>query len=170
MYDTPTQAIGNAGGLPDLGSLMGDFVAQNPQLAWLPQMLAMQQQMRAAAPAVAEPGAEEIEQLQQALAQSESRAARLQRATRRLAGELETAQALLSDLAAAFGACGLCWGEDDGCPSCRGRGRPGRFAPDPDMRMRFATEPLEPPAASRFSTPLATDSGPVGHPGPTPRR
>jgi len=33
-------------------------------------------------------------------------------------------------LAAALGACCLCWGEDAGCRACRGRGRPGFAIPD----------------------------------------
>jgi len=33
-------------------------------------------------------------------------------------------------LAAALGACCLCWGEDAGCRVCRGRGRPGFAIPD----------------------------------------
>lgn len=32
-------------------------------------------------------------------------------------------------LAAALGACPDCWGEDEGCKICRGRGSPGAFKP-----------------------------------------
>jgi hypothetical protein len=38
-------------------------------------------------------------------------------------------------LAWALGACGLCWGEDEQCRACRGRGRPGFAIPD---RQKFA--------------------------------
>ena len=37
---------------------------------------------------------------------------------------------LTETLAAALGACPACWGEDEHCNECRGRGRPGAFTPD----------------------------------------
>jgi len=36
-------------------------------------------------------------------------------------------------LASALGACPYCWGGDDCCRVCRGRGRPGYAPPDPDL-------------------------------------
>jgi hypothetical protein len=48
-------------------------------------------------------------------------------------------------LAAALGACYLCWGEDPHCEVCRGRGGPGASTPD---RQLFAT--LVVPAARRL--------------------
>ncbi len=38
-------------------------------------------------------------------------------------------------LAAALGACPACWGEDQACSQCRGRGAPGAYPPD---RQTFA--------------------------------
>jgi hypothetical protein len=35
-------------------------------------------------------------------------------------------------LASALGACARCWGEDEECPLCDGRGLPGAFQPRPD--------------------------------------
>ena len=35
-------------------------------------------------------------------------------------------------LASALGACARCWGEDEECPLCDGRGAPGAFEPRPD--------------------------------------
>ncbi|NRF65724.1 hypothetical protein HLB44_01870 [Aquincola sp. S2] len=150
----------NAIALPDTGAMLANFVQQNPQLAWLPQMLAAQRQAAAAAAAIAEPQADECALLQQALAQAETRIERLVRSHRRLTGELTAAHELLSDLAAAFGACGLCWGEDPGCPSCRGRGKPGRFAADPQLAQRFGVIAEAPVAAARLAVSL----------GPTDRR
>jgi hypothetical protein len=40
-------------------------------------------------------------------------------------------------LAAALGACCLCWGEDTACRICRGRGRPGFAMPDEDLFEKF---------------------------------
>jgi hypothetical protein len=40
-------------------------------------------------------------------------------------------------LAAAVGACCLCWGDDVECRICRGRGRPGFALPDEDLFEEF---------------------------------
>jgi hypothetical protein len=40
-------------------------------------------------------------------------------------------------LAAALGACHLCWGDDLECPVCRGRGLPGYFLPDSEMFLEY---------------------------------
>jgi hypothetical protein len=148
--------LASGAAMPTFEGLLGDFARQNPNLAWLPQMLAAQRQAAAAAPLVEEPDLRQIEidALTNELAEAQARTAKLQRIARRLAADLEAAQSLLSDLAAAFGACGLCWGEDPLCPSCRGRGKPGRFAPDPELRLRFGGNAEEPPDASRTPTPL----------------
>lgn len=141
--------------LPDMDSMLGDFARQNPSLAWLTQMIAAQRQQAAGAnaPSDVDPLQAEIDALTEELAHAEARAEKLRRIGQRLCRDLDAAQGLLADLAAAFGACGLCWGEDDTCRSCRGRGKPGRFAPDPALRLRFFAERLELPAASGTSTP-----------------
>ena len=143
------------GAMPSFEGMLSDFARQNPNLAWLPQMIAAQRHAAATAQADAPPDTRqpEIDALTDELERSQARGARLQRTARRLASQLEVAQDLLADLAAAFGACGLCWGEDIQCLSCRGRGKPGRFAPDADLRLRFSAEPVELPDASRTSTP-----------------
>ena len=139
-----------------MDGLLSDFARKNPDLAWMTQMLTAQRQLAASAQNTpgTDPRQAEVDALTEELARSQARAAKLQRIARRLSDELEAAEALLADLAAAFGACGLCWGDDAQCPSCRGRGKPGRFAPDPELRLRFFAEPVEPSAASRISTPL----------------
>jgi hypothetical protein len=139
---------------PDVGAMMQALAQQNPTLAWFAQMLQAQRQ---ASEAPVEPGEEEL--LRDALTQAELRAQKLERIVRRLAAELEDAHARLADLAAAFGACGLCWGDDAHCPSCRGRGKPGRFAPDQELRQRLFAKPSPVPAASRISTPNDPSAG-----------
>ncbi|HEV8694629.1 MAG TPA: hypothetical protein VGQ93_10700 [Lysobacter sp.] len=140
--------------MPDMDGLLRDFALQNPSLAWVTQMIAAQRQFAATATPVLDvvQPQDELDALSEELAHAQARADKLQRIARRLANELEAAQERLADLAAAFGACGLCWGEDTRCPSCRGRGKPGRFAPDPELRLRFFAEPLEASVASRTST------------------
>lgn len=133
-------ALAGAAAPPSMETLLGDFVRQNPGMAWLPQLLAAQRQSSAAPALPADTRQDEIDALQLELAQAQQQATRLQRLARRMAGELDDTRSLLSDLAAAFGACGLCWGEDERCPSCRGRGSAGRFPPDPEMRSRFIAD------------------------------
>jgi hypothetical protein len=86
----------------------------------------------------------EIEAFTRRLQQSEAHAAKLQRAVDQLTTELDTAHDMLADLAAALGACGLCWGQDARCRSCRGRGKPGMFSPDVALQARFFAEPIQP--------------------------
>jgi hypothetical protein len=45
-------------------------------------------------------------------------------------GELVALRERTDTLAAALGACCLCWGADSACRVCRGRGRPGFSQPD----------------------------------------
>lgn len=140
---------------PDLDAMLGQLAQQRPELAWMTQMIAAQRRQRAAAPPEADapdPAQTELAALREELALACARAERMAGAARRLARDLHDARERLADLAAAFGACGLCWGEDAACPGCRGRGKPGRFAPDPALRLRFFAEPLDVPAASRTST------------------
>jgi hypothetical protein len=49
----------------------------------------------------------------------------------RLYAEVEELRIRNRAAAAALGACPRCWGEESGCPVCRGRGRPGGRTPDP---------------------------------------
>ena len=45
-------------------------------------------------------------------------------------------------LAAAVGACHLCWGEDAGCRGCHGRGSPGARRPERVAFRRYITPAL----------------------------
>lgn len=55
---------------------------------------------------------------------------RLLRNLERLTDELRELQTRNDSLAAALGACYLCFGSDPACEVCGGRGRPGYFEPD----------------------------------------
>jgi len=146
---------GGGATVPAMDQLLAEFASRNPSLAWLPQMLAARRAGAIDEPAADDPRQDEIDALQAELALAQRHAARMERAARRLSGELEAAQSRLSDLAVAFGACGLCWGEDPLCPGCRGHGRPGRFAPDPELLRRFGVE-----AARRPQPAAAGDAAP----------
>ena len=142
--------------IASMDDFLSDYARKNPDLAWVTQMLAAQRQRSVTVTDLPDVDAlrSEIDALRSDLAQTQARADKLSRYARRLSDELEDAHVMLGDLAAAFGACGLCWGADPRCRSCRGRGKPGRFAPDPELRARFFVEPVALPEASRASTPL----------------
>jgi hypothetical protein len=44
--------------------------------------------------------------------------------------QIEEMEIRNDELAAALGACYLCWGEDPECPECQGKGHPGSVMPD----------------------------------------
>ena len=123
--------------------VMADLQRTNPQLAMIAQM--MQSRTIVAQPLSDDLG-EEVAELAERLAEAERRIDAMKRQGRRLYVAHREAIDRLADLAAALGACGLCWGEDDGCASCRGRGHPGAMRPDPVLRSRLF--PPRAPAAS----------------------
>lgn len=57
-------------------------------------------------------------------------------ALRRLKVELEFQRGIGDTLAAALGACYLCWGTDSECDKCGGRGVPGWSMPDRELFRR----------------------------------
>lgn len=64
---------------------------------------------------------------------------RLERLMKQLYAELETLRERNDSLAAALGACYLCWGEDPCCEACGGDGLPGSTAPDEVLFAHFVT-------------------------------
>jgi hypothetical protein len=66
------------------------------------------------------------------LAVAEDLVARLTARVGELRAEVARTGERCDRFAAAVGACSACWGEDPGCRWCRGRGRPGALAPDPE--------------------------------------
>lgn len=58
------------------------------------------------------------------------RAAKIRRHIEELEAEVDELRHRNDALAAALGACHVCWGEHDGCATCSGRGQPGWFRPD----------------------------------------
>jgi hypothetical protein len=70
---------------------------------------------------------------------------RLERMVQDMHIELEELREKNDALAAALGACYLCWGKDLGCEVCHGRGRPGSAVPDRALFAQFVA-----PAVRRF--------------------
>lgn len=82
-----------------------------------------------------------------------------------LGEEVNWNRTLLDELALALGACPACWGEDESCRLCRGRGQPGFLAPDTDAFVRIVAPVLQrwPQAGllSARATTLHAAAGPV---------
>lgn len=67
------------------------------------------------------------------------RAQRLRAAIQEMREELVELHERNEVLADALGACAVCWGRVRHCQECRGRGRPGWRAPDPEHFAEFVT-------------------------------
>jgi hypothetical protein len=127
--------LGGGGGLNALQSQLGVLASANPQLAPLLQML----QQRSAPPAPPEedpphePSAPGIEasDVRQLMAHTEA-----------LEMEVEAMRVRNDALAAALGACHMCFGEDRGCEVCRGAGLPAWRPPEPNAFRRFVMPAL----------------------------
>lgn len=146
MPDSAAAAPAN-GDSSVLAKVMADLGRSHPQYALLAQLM---QARASAAPTQPEDlratDTEEIASLAAELRETRARLDATQRQTRRLLERYQAATEKLADLAAALGACGLCWGEDAACPGCRGRGRAGMVRPDPERRARLlgsARKPAE---------------------------
>ena len=63
----------------------------------------------------------------------------LRRKVDQMFAELEELRGRNDTLAAALGACHLCWGEDLHCPVCRGKGYPGFSMPDKELFLELVT-------------------------------
>lgn len=90
--------------------------------------------------------------------------AELSDTARRLFAEREDVRRRLEELAAALGACPLCFGEDLLCPTCHGAGEPGARAPDPVAFRRFVV-----PALDRARAVMRRTAARRPWPQPTPR-
>jgi len=60
----------------------------------------------------------------------------------KLRAELDQLREVNDALAAALGACYLCWGKDAGCPVCHGTGHPGTAMPDKRLFAQFVVPTL----------------------------
>ena len=79
-------------------------------------------------------------------ARAEERARSLQRLRQTMEHmykELEALRERNDNLAAALGACYLCWGEDLDCPVCRGTGHPGSSMPDKSLLVQLVAPVMQ---------------------------
>lgn len=114
--------------------MIADRGATDPRMAMVAQLLAGQQAVTASPDDAL---VDEMAALAGRLAEAEATIEAMKRDGRRLFQAHQACRERLADLAAALGACGLCWGEQSTCPSCRGRGRPGMVRPDMELRAQL---------------------------------
>ena len=126
---------GDAAGLSPADQLAA-LTSTNPALAPLVSLL----QQRLAAPPVIEGEAEEISEPSPDLQQRTKELARL---ARKMFAELKVLRVRNDNLAAALGACHLCWGEDPDCPYCNGDGGVGAFVIDFELFDEIVGPALE---------------------------
>jgi len=84
---------------------------------------------------------------------------RLRQTMEQMYQELEDLRERNDTLAAALGACHLCWGEDLECPICGGTGRPGSSMPDRSLLVELVT-----PAVQRLRRREGSDRRPDADP------
>jgi hypothetical protein len=109
---------GDAGGELSIADVVERSLGEDPIAE--PLAAALRQRQAALAAAGAEPEEEEPDpQVADVLT--------------RLYAEVEQLRERNRVLADALGACPRCFGEDQICPVCRGRGKPGGRAPDPSL-------------------------------------
>ena len=87
---------------------------------------------------------------------------RLRRKIQALLREIERLRETNDALAAALGACPLCWGDDPDCLECEGQGDPGSARPDRELFGRLVA-----PALQRFKTTARRSGGLIPNPSPT---
>jgi len=124
----------------DAQAIMQQMAAEDPRMAMLLQMMqppasrAVNDDLEPDEPEEPDERDEMIAELGERLDAAEARLTKMTRIARRLHEAHKIDSERLQNLAAALGACGICWGDDDGCPGCRGRGRIGMVRPDLELR------------------------------------
>jgi hypothetical protein len=99
---------------------------------------------------------EEAEHAAESTRDADALLARCKVKMRRLRQDLDAANSMLHTISNVFGACELCWGEDNSCPRCHGRGHPGSSVPIHDEMLRWVE-----PALSRAGLRVAPLESPA---------
>jgi hypothetical protein len=170
-------AMRNGGALPtgadgaidpstcDPNALLARMGQENPTVAAILQMMETQKAAAAARePVVIEGAVVDVTAAELAEITAQLEAAR---------AEVNILRARCDTIAAALGACGLCWGEDVSCRACRGHGAPGRSIPDEELFREFVLPAVRLMHASRQRSNKASRAdGTTGAPreGSTPMR
>jgi len=152
----------------DPAAMMQRLGQDNPQLAAILQMMAAQRADTATRdPVVVESTAREMD----AVADEVSALAAQVEAAHSEAGLLRER---CDALAAALGACALCWGHDPACRACRGHGLPGHSLPDEELFVEHVLPAVRLMRANRQRSQSVAALAPVIPGGPrteaTPKR
>lgn len=121
-----------SGAPPSMSEMLAQLGESDPRMALLAKYFAQRETEQHDADDDAEDGSFEPEEKRESLAQ-------LQRMMKRLYAELEDLRERNDSLAAALGACYLCWGENPACEFCAGTGSPGSNAPDEVLLSHYVT-------------------------------
>jgi hypothetical protein len=145
-------ALSGTGGVDPLALLRTQLDAQaghNPQVAQILRLLEQRRQQQDSQQQDSEPQEEVIlspedaahpeheAQAEQAREERARNARKLRDTMNRLYAELKALRTRNNALAAAVGACYLCFGEDPLCEECGGRGVPGSLAPEPAAFRKY---------------------------------
>lgn len=131
-----------SGQQPDAGAMSAMFAEhEDPRVRLIAQF--MNQETAAPAPDAEPEPIADAEVIEAARPDSMPVSLRLRRRLHRLTEELHAAQTIGDTLAAALGACYLCWGEDSDCEFCGGAGRPGWSEPDAELFASYVAPALE---------------------------
>lgn len=125
LLQDPAALAGALGGDP-MSLLMSQLGASNPQAAMMLRMIEERNRARAT-----EHEQEERQEAEAAAAQRAQDLQELKETVERACAELDVLRTRHDALAAALGACHLCFGTDPLCQECHGRGIPGARAPEP---------------------------------------
>jgi len=130
--------------LPSTQELLSQLENTNPTVGLIAKYLATRQasehETNSEDEAEAEEAARLAEEQRLAFEQSERLAQvvqRLERWVKKLQAELEQLRGRNDALAAALGACYLCWGEEAGCPVCHGTWHSGYAMPDKQLFVQY---------------------------------
>ena len=141
----------SGGALPSAQELLSQLESTDPTVGLLAKYLAARQASESESSSEEEAIEVEGEVVYAAEVQSVDveQFERLAQVVQRLGGhvtklraELDQLREVNDALAAALGACYLCWGKDAGCPVCHGTGRPGTTMPDKRLFARFVAPVL----------------------------
>lgn len=153
LYQILLQRLGGEGGGPSMPDLLSQLGDADPRYATLAQLLARRraaesEQDESSGSTDQDPDIIDVEPLRHETEPDERRkwSRRLRRMVNNMYRELQQLRARNDGLAAALGACYLCWGEDVLCPVCHGQGQPGAFRSDPELFSAYVAPALQRPA------------------------
>jgi hypothetical protein len=134
--------------MPGPQQLLEQLGAENPKLAMLMRLMANRRQAEVQEEAEVEDAIDtEMEDALESSRGDEPQANdrvhhEIDSLLHRLYAELDELRTRNDNLAAALGACYLCWGENVNCPECHGHGRPGSTQPDRDSFVEWVVPVL----------------------------